>query len=60
MTLNFGVITEVGFKVYPLPGLLGGMLIFQFDQAQKIVADLQAILDTENVPTGAFYWVSFF
>lgn len=45
--------------MYPLPELLGGMLRFQFDQAEKIVSDLQAILDTENVPAGAFYWVPF-
>jgi FAD/FMN-containing dehydrogenase len=46
----FGVITEATFKVYPLPELLGGMLMFQFDEAEKIVADLQTMLDTENVP----------
>jgi FAD/FMN-containing dehydrogenase len=46
----FGVITEVNFKVYPLSELLAGMLMFQFDEAEKIVADLQTMLDTESVP----------
>jgi FAD/FMN-containing dehydrogenase len=46
----FGVITEVKFKTYPLPKMLGGMLIFKFDEAEKILSDVQKLLDEENVP----------
>jgi FAD/FMN-containing dehydrogenase len=46
----FGVITEAKFKTYPLPKMLGGMLIFKFDEAEKILSDIQKLLDEENVP----------
>jgi FAD/FMN-containing dehydrogenase len=47
----FGVITEVKFKTYPLPNMLAGMLAFKFDEAEKTIADLQSMLDSENVPS---------
>jgi FAD/FMN-containing dehydrogenase len=46
----FGVITEVSVKTYELPKLLGGMLMFQFDQAGNIIAGIQTMLETETVP----------
>jgi FAD/FMN-containing dehydrogenase len=47
----FGVITEVTIKTYELPKLLGGMLMFQFDQAEKIIAGVKTMLETETIPT---------
>ncbi|KAE9363836.1 FAD-binding domain-containing protein [Stipitochalara longipes BDJ] len=47
----FGVLTEVKFKTYPLPKILGGMLMFKFDEGEKIIADVQKMLDGENVPS---------
>ncbi len=47
----FGVITEVKLKTYTLPAMLGGMLVFKFDEAEKIIADLQTMLDYEKVPS---------
>jgi FAD/FMN-containing dehydrogenase len=46
----FGVVTEVTLKVYPLEKMLGGMVIFQFDQAQSIIAGIQEMLNSETVP----------
>lgn len=47
----FGVITEVKFKTYLLPRLLGGLLVYKFDEAEKVIIDLQNILDSEKVPS---------
>lgn len=46
----FGVITEAKFKIYSLPKMLGGMLMFQFDQAEDIVAGMQKLFESETVP----------
>jgi FAD/FMN-containing dehydrogenase len=46
----FGVITEVTFKAYPLSKMLGGMLMFKFDEAERIIAGVQELLDEGNVP----------
>lgn len=46
----FGVLTEVKFKTYTLPKMLGGMLMFKFDEAEKIIGDAQKLLDEEDVP----------
>ena len=47
----FGVLTEVKFKTYPLPKMLGSMLMFKFDEGEKVIAAIQAMLDEENVPS---------
>jgi FAD/FMN-containing dehydrogenase len=47
----FGVLTEVKFKTYPLPKLLGSILVFKFDEAEKIIADLQTMLDADELPS---------
>jgi len=47
----FGVLTEVTFKVYPLQKMLGGMLMFKFDEGEKVITAVQALLDGENVPS---------
>jgi hypothetical protein len=44
-------IAEVKFKTYPLPKLLGGMLVFKFDEAEKIIVDLQTMLDADELPS---------
>jgi hypothetical protein len=46
----FGVITEVKIKTYELPKLLGGMLMFQFDQAEKTIEGVKSMLETETIP----------
>ncbi|KAH7417867.1 hypothetical protein BKA64DRAFT_612641 [Cadophora sp. MPI-SDFR-AT-0126] len=46
----FGVITDLTVKVYPLAKMLGGMVLFQFDQAARVIEDVQKIFDTGTVP----------
>ncbi|PVH83496.1 FAD-binding domain-containing protein [Cadophora sp. DSE1049] len=46
----FGVITELMIRVHPLTKMLGGMVLFQFDQAGKVIEEVQKILGTETVP----------
>ncbi|PMD47730.1 FAD-binding domain-containing protein [Hyaloscypha variabilis F] len=47
----FGVLTEVKFKVYSLSKMLGGMLMFEFDEGEKVVAGAQTLLDGDNIPS---------
>lgn len=47
----FGVVTEVKFKAYPLPMMLGGMLVFKFDEANKVVEGLQRMCNEGSVPS---------
>jgi FAD binding domain len=47
----FGVITEAKFKAYPLPKMLGGMLVFKFNEAEAIIEGLQRMCDEEGVPS---------
>ena len=46
----FGVLTEVTFKTYSLPKLLGGMLVFKFDEAPTIVEKLQELVGSGTLP----------
>jgi FAD/FMN-containing dehydrogenase len=55
----FGVVTEAKFKTYSLPKMLGGAVLFQFDQAGDIIAGLLEMLDKEEVPTPLGFGVHF-
>lgn len=46
----FGVITELKIRVHPLTKMLGGMILFQFDQAGRIIEAVQDIFETETIP----------
>ncbi|KAL2066151.1 hypothetical protein VTL71DRAFT_2222 [Oculimacula yallundae] len=46
----FGVVTELKVKVYPLKKMLGGMILFPFDQASVIVEGLTGMFEKESVP----------
>ena len=46
----FGVITELTIRVHPLTKMLGGMILFQFDQAGRIIEAVQDIFETETIP----------
>ncbi|KAG4432157.1 hypothetical protein IFR05_012349 [Cadophora sp. M221] len=46
----FGVVTDLTVKVYPLAKMLGGMILFHFDQAGKVIEAAQKIFDVETVP----------
>ena len=46
----FGVITELTVRVHCLRKMLGGMVLFQFDQARKVIEAVQDIFETETIP----------
>ncbi|KAK0124871.1 hypothetical protein ONS96_008749 [Cadophora gregata f. sp. sojae] len=46
----FGVVTDLTIKVHPLKRMLGGMILFQFDQAGKVIEEVQRIFENEVVP----------
>lgn len=46
----FGVVTDLTIKVYPLTKMLGGMVLFHFDQAGKVIEEVQRIFETEVAP----------
>lgn len=55
----FGVLTELKLKVYHLPKMLAGLLVFKFNEAEKIISDLQILLDSGAVPTFLSIGVNF-
>ncbi|KAH7309357.1 hypothetical protein BKA65DRAFT_559570 [Rhexocercosporidium sp. MPI-PUGE-AT-0058] len=46
----FGVVVDLTVKIYPLTKMLGGMILFQFDQAGKVIESIQKIFETEIIP----------
>lgn len=42
---NFGVITSLKIKVYPLPEILAGMIVFPVSEAKKVLLGYQNLLD---------------
>ncbi|KAH9218170.1 FAD binding domain-containing protein [Leptodontidium sp. 2 PMI_412] len=46
----FGVVTDLTVKVYPLTRMLGGMILFHFDQAGKVIKAVQDMFDVETIP----------
>jgi len=47
----FGVLTEVTLKTYPLPKILGGMVIFNLDEAPTIITKFQELVNSGTLPS---------
>jgi FAD/FMN-containing dehydrogenase len=46
----FGVVSEVRLKVYELPKMLGGSIMFKFEEARQVVAGYLEMLEKEGRP----------
>ncbi len=53
---NFGVATRFEFQLHPVgPEIFGGLLVFPFDQARKVLTQYQAFVNT--MPDDLSVWV---